>query len=139
MPKVLDKIDGVAVFACECNGCRQRDKVERYRSAFRVSQIVDELNGYYFSEGARRFFSVRLTGWELIRAVSGDVVGVVIHSTKSANPSGSERVADRALFCRFGWLVEAYSVSEWRAVDPLAVLAGCVCHGCAISRGRAVS
>lgn len=119
-------------FTCTCNGCRNIPK--RFDSYY-VEAIVDELEGYYFAPGTRRFFHVRLTGFYTL-----STGGVLITSTQAAGFSESDgREINHAYFCKYGHLVaDIRYKTKIQARKGLFTLSdkvtACECHGCQLDR-----
>lgn len=119
-------------FTCTCNGCRGITK--RFDSMY-IEGILEEIEGFYFSPGTRRFFGVRLTGF--YKLSSG---GVLVTSTQKAGFDASDgREINHAYFCKYGNLVsDVRFKSKVQARKGLFTLSdkvlACDCHGCAIDR-----
>ena len=119
-------------FTCTCGGCRGVSK--RFDSYY-LEGIVEELEGFYFSPGTRRFFGTRLTGFHKLS--SG---GVLITSTQRAGFNDSDgREFNHAYFCKYGNLVKDFRFKT-KTQARKAIFAGsdaveaCSCHGCQIDR-----
>jgi len=119
-------------FVCTCNGCRA---IPKAFDSSHVEAIAEEVNGYYFSAGTRRWFGTRLTGF--MKLSCG---GVIIKSTQKAGFSDSDgREINHAYVCKYGNLVTDYKYKTATQARKglfkgLDALAQCSCHGCQADR-----
>ena len=123
-------------FPCECKGCRGRNA--DLDSVWRVDQIPGRLEGYYFSDGARRFFHSRLL---CFRHLADGALAV--RESLAGDMDNRTRVHRVTVWCRYGHILprelagDTYSTGAKAAaaMQKLANAAsGCECHGCALDR-----
>lgn len=120
-------------FDCTCKGCRGRtadlDSVWQWR------QIPDKIQGHYFDDSTRRFFSSRINSW---RHLSGGALAV--RESSAGDMDNTYRIHRVVVFCNYGTLVyqsDKFSTGK-KAQEHMASLPdtveGCECHGCVLDR-----
>jgi hypothetical protein len=131
-------------FACECSGCRgYRVQFEDMR--YNTARAVESLKGYYFSEGALRYFGAKITHYYPLE--NG---GAVFYSTMKGGFEDCARVRTWVTYCPYGHLVEDLETDKRPPVNAKSLKAfedlrkngafdslnsfKCSCHGCQIDR-----
>ena len=131
-----DKATGLA-FPCECRGCRGR--TADLDSVWNVAQILDKVQGYYFSESTRRFFHSRILSFGRL-----DGGAIAIRESLAGDMNNETRVHRVTVWCRYGHILPrdiatdtfntgAKASAALRAL-PGDAAAACECHGCQLDR-----
>lgn len=115
--------------ACECRGCRGISA--HLNDVWQWRQIPDKINGHYFDESTRRFFSSRINEWRHF-----DDDGLAVRESSAGDMDNTFRVHRVVTFCRYGELVNtSENFTTGKAAQAFmeslpAIVSGCGCHGC---------
>jgi hypothetical protein len=112
---------------------------------YNTARAVESLKGYYFSEGALRYFGAKITHYYPLE--NG---GAVFYSTMKGGFEDCARVRTWVTYCPYGHLVEDLETDKRPPVNAKSLKAfedlrkngafdslnsfKCSCHGCQIDR-----
>jgi hypothetical protein len=132
----IEKATGLA-FPCECGGCR--DRSANLSDIYDASQIPAKVQGYYFSDSTRRFFSSRILSFRHLAGGS-----LAVRESLAGDMHNSTRAHRVTVWCRYGHILprdiagDTYNTgtkaaAAMRALDDEAATA-CECHGCQLDK-----
>lgn len=140
MRRQTETISAGLSFPCKCKGCR--GLTADLESVWHVGQIAGKVQGYYFSEGARRFFHSRVLAFRHLADGA-----LAVRESQAGDMDNLTRAHRVTVWCRYG-IVQNYDTSQnnystgtkadkvMRGLPDTAAN-GCQCHGCQLDAVKA--